>query len=113
MKQCLSKVVELEISCVDSYKDFDDIKVRVAAIDPTNDQTSFVNEHRSAASLEDRVTFRPYEGTHPLFRAGPMLTEDWVETLSSSLEAESDESMQSLWAGEEPAPLLSQVCVHS
>lgn len=114
MKQCLSKVIELETSCLESYNEFEEIKQCVAAIDPTNDQTSFVNEHKSTASLQDRVTFRPYESAHPLFREGPVLTEDWTETLSSLLEEEKDEFMQSVWIGEEPAPLLTaQVCVHS
>lgn len=112
MKQCLSKVVELESACEDCSQDLEEITRRVGAIDPTFDQSAFVNEHKTDSSFESRIAFRPYESSHPLFQAGPMLTEDWMQALISTSKGEIDDIMRRIWAGEALEQCISEVCVY-
>lgn len=113
MKQCLSKVAELESACEDCSQDFEEITRRVRDIDPIFDQSAFVSEHKTHTSLESRIAFRPYESSHPLFQAGPMLTEDWMQALSSISEGDVEDIIARIWAGEALEPYITEVCVHS
>ena len=92
MKLCLKKVLELEIECIKSaHLDFGDINLKIEAISPKGDIELFVNKHRSARAHEAILEFRPYEGSHPLFRPASFplmfLKDDWVELV---LAAQSD-----------------------
>ena len=112
MKQCLSKVAELESACEDCSQDFEEITKRVREIDPLFDQSAFVSEHKTEGSLESGIAFRPYESSHPLFKAGPMLTEDWMQALSRNSEGDVEDILRSIWAGEALEQCISEVCVY-
>lgn len=84
MKSCLRKLLELEIECVKTaHQDFGDLTLKTDAISPKGDIELFVLRNKSAKAQDTILEFRPYEGSHPLFKPASfplmLLKEDWVE----------------------------------
>lgn len=99
MKTCLRKLLELEIECVKTaHQDFGDLNMKTEGISPVADIELFVTRHRTVKSHETILEFRPYEGSHPLFKPASFplmfLKEDWVELVLAAQEDHFDTQVE-------------------